>query len=328
MENFSYQDVKKFRDKKITEFSTDPFLLNQFHDHIMKEILKISFRHVTENFGPAPQPFLFFVMGSAGRMEQAIWSDQDHGIIYEETDQNAQKYFLNLGKEISEGLHQAGYPRCQGGVMASSPAWCRSREEWTKQLTVWIEESSWESIRNLLIFADSRPLFGEDHFLVFVKNFLYQTIHQEKMLQRLLDNTMFYQKGTGILGQFLVETHGPHAGSLNIKEKVLFPFANMIRLLALKENIMETPTLKRIERLSGDDLSSNEKRTYRQQFLSLLNYRLLYGNHTDYESGHFLLLNQLTKSQKTELKEIIKYSARLSHRVRKVIEKEGQHGDE
>jgi CBS domain-containing protein len=323
MEYSTYHDVRRYRDKEITGFSTEPFKLNQFHDQIMTSIIKIAFRNIMEKFGPAPSPFLFFVMGSAGRFEQAIWSDQDHGIIYEDTNQNTKKYFLNLGKEISEGLYQAGYPYCHGGVMAGNPSWCYSRQDWEKQLKEWIQESSWESIRNLLIFVDSRPLFGDAEYLDLVKSFLYQSIQNEKIFQRILDNTMFYQKGIGILGQFLVETHGPHAGSLNIKEKALFPFANMFRLLALKENIMETPTIKRIVRLSENYLSLDEKEKFKQQFSTLLNYRLLYGSHSDYESSHFLSVDQLTKTQKSELREIIKSANSLCQHVRKVIEKEG-----
>lgn len=326
MEASSYQEVRQLRNQQIKEFSFDHFKLNQLHDHIMTQVVKIAIDNIKEKYGSPPAPFSFFVMGSAGRFEQAVWSDQDHGIIYEETDSAAENYFLHLGKEISEGLYQAGYEFCRGGVMAGNTAWCKSRKNWHQQITNWISESSWEAIRNLLILIDSRSLYGEAEYLHQLKKSLFQAIQKENMYQRIFENTMYFQKGVGILGQFLVEEYGKNAGTLNLKEKVLFPFVNAIRFLAVKENIIESPTLVRLDKLSAKLLPNKD--IYVSQFLLLLNYRLLYGNHKDYETGHFLSIGKLSKVEKKELREIIKTATSLCQYVRRLVEKEGYHGNE
>jgi CBS domain-containing protein len=312
----SYEDIKKYRDHKIFDYLHDPFLLNQFHDELMLQVVWISLKKLESDIGPAPSPFSFFVMGSAGRFEQGIWSDQDHGIVYEDSDQNKKKYFLQLGIEISRGLNQVGYPYCHGEVMASNSSWCKSCSEWQTQINNWAEENSWESIRNLLIFADSRTLYGEKLYINTLKEFTSMTIHSKKLLPHIYKNTIYYKKGIGILGQLLTETHGSYTGQLNLKETMLLPFVNSIRLLAMKERIFETSTLSRINHLSEDVFSEEEKESYKHQFSTILKYRLLYGNHSDYEASHYLNIASLSKAQKKEIKEVLKTVLSLGNHLR------------
>jgi CBS domain-containing protein len=324
----SYEDIKKYRDLKMNDYLHDHFLLNQFHDEIMMQVIWISLKKLETEIGPVPSPFSFFVMGSAGRFEQGIWSDQDHGIIYEEKDQHAKKYFLHLGSEISKGLNQAGYQYCHGDVMASNPSWCKSLLEWQQQISDWAEEKSWESIRNLLILTDSRTLYGEKQYIHKLKQFSFMTIHINKLLPQIYNNTLYFKKGIGVLGQLLAETHGNFSGQLNLKETTLIPFVNSVRFLAIKEKIFETSTLSRINQLPDIIFSKEEKETYKLHFSTLLKYRLLYGNHSDYASNHYVDITKLPKAQKKELKEILKTVITLGNHLRRLIEKEGFYGGE
>lgn len=318
----SYLEIRRFRDDQIIWVSRNHLQLNQLHDEIMNSVIHVSVKKIEESLGPLPCPFTFFMMGSAGRFEQSVWSDQDHGIIYQLQDSVIHHYFLELGKEISKGLQLAGYDYCDGGVMASNPIWCKSQSEWRQQLINWAMESTWESIRQLLIFIDGRSLFGMASLLESLKLVVYQTIHKENLLIKVLNNTLHLKKGLGILGQILVETHGPHSGSLNLKEKALFPYVNAIRLLAIKGNIFETSTLSRLEKLPEFELPSIMKELYKQQFMKLLNFRLLLSKPDNYENSHYLPVASLSSEQKGEVKEILKNGAVLYRYVRKLIEKE------
>ncbi|CAH2716211.1 hypothetical protein BACCIP111895_03395 [Neobacillus rhizosphaerae] len=306
----------------------DHFKLNDLHDEIIKKVLEIAMIQVSTHYGSLPSPFSFFVMGSAGRQEQSVWSDQDHGIIYLNQGDELKSYFLALGKEISKGLYHAGYPYCDGGVMASNPYWCKSITEWQQQITKWMLESSWETIRYLLIFLDGRSVYGESEYVERLKNHIYQTANKEHLITKSLSNTLYFKKGINMLGKLLVETHGQHSGSLNIKEVGLFPYVNAVRLLSIKERKQETSTLLRLEKLSETWFPADGKEFYQQQFLKLLNYRLWFGDQTDYDSGHYLAINRLTKEQTKEVKDIIKNGTALFNNVRRLLEKEGSYGDE
>lgn len=318
----TYLDIRDTRENEMNLIKLDHQKLNHLHERLMRETVNLSIKRIITEYGPSPYPFCFFVMGSAGRSEQGVWSDQDHGIVYGNTSNEAKDYFLRLGKEISDGLHQTGYQYCDGDVMASNPLWCKPIEEWTNQIDTWIKEASWESIRYLLIFIDGRPLVGEAVFMKQIKLYAIESIHKNQLLSRLLNNTLHIKKGVGILGQLLAETHGPHSGALNLKERALFPYVNGIRLLAIRDKLTETSTLSRLRSLSGRTLSEQDKRLYEQQFLKLLSFRLALADHSNYDSGHYVTIDHLTKNQKAELKEIIKDGAHLFQSIRKIVEKE------
>ncbi|MEH7307378.1 DUF294 nucleotidyltransferase-like domain-containing protein [Neobacillus drentensis] len=318
MKHDTYSAIAEYKKIHMTKASNDHFQLNQLHDNIIKQVFELSLNAIIELNGPPPSPFSFFVMGSAGRFEQSIWSDQDHGIIYVDPTHEAKAYFLALGKEVSKGLFQAGYPYCDGGVMSGNPFWCKAQSEWERQILNWTAEASWESLRYLLIFIDGRSFYGLDPLMEQLKTFAYQTVQKEQILPRIYKNTLHLKKGVGVLGQILVETHGVHTGSLNLKETALFPYINAARLLAMKENILETSTLARL-----DKLQIHDKDLYKTMFLKLLNYRLQFASHTDYESGHYLPADKLTKEQKNEVKEIIRNGVALHQYAGKLIDKEG-----
>lgn len=313
----TFREIKNYRDAHIGKVSLNPAKLNHLHDQIMKMVVHTSIKQITDKYGPPPSPFSFFVMGSAGRYEQAVWSDQDHGIIYHIPSENNKNYFLLLGKEISSGLHEVGYPYCDGGVMASHSLWCKSFPEWQRQLGDWMQEASWESIRHLLIFIDGRALYGNKKLVEMLKTTVYHSIEKKHLLPRIVHNTMHVKKGISVFGQLLVETHGQYTGSLNIKDIAFFPYVNAVRLLAIKEKLKETSTLARLSKLQIEN-----RELYKHLFLKLLHDRLTFGNHSDYLSGHYVSISSLTKEQRNEIKNIIKNATSLFYSICKLVRKE------
>jgi CBS domain-containing protein len=314
-----YSHINDIRVKWMSDATLSNELLNHFHDLIYDRVISAAVSKLSKEYGIPPSPFCFFVMGSAGRMEQSIWSDQDHGLVFKTSNHDAQEYFLKLGKEISEGLELAGYKKCSGSVMASNPLWCKSLKNWEDQLVLWARESTWESIRYLLIFADSRTIYGDESLLNILKEKAFDNVKREQLLLRMLHNTMFLKKGVGVLGQLLAETHGPFTGSINLKETAFFPFVNAARLLSFYDGIKETSTLSRISLLSDVLMPQPDKSLYSNNFSVLLDYRLKLGSHMDYDSGHYVNINKLTKDEKKALKEIMKVGEQFYEHVRKLL---------
>ncbi|MEH7885217.1 DUF294 nucleotidyltransferase-like domain-containing protein [Bacillus sp. JJ1609] len=328
MEFTSYDQINDFRLQGIALASRNNDDLNEFHDQIYELVISLALRRMNMSYGDPPSIFTFFVMGSAGRFEQSIWSDQDHGIVFEANNDESKKYFINLGQEISDGLELAGYSKCSGGVMAGNSLWCKPMTEWKTQIHKWAADSSWESIRYLLIFADARPLYGAASLLSSLKKGYFSSIEEEHLIKRMLQNTMHFKKGVGVLGQLLVETHGTFSGSINLKDTAFFPYVNAARLLALNEKITESSTLSRFNLISQYALPSDESKFFANNFSRLLDFRLHHGNHYNYETGHYVNGEKLTKSERKELKEILKTGELLYFKVRGLIEKENHNGYE
>lgn len=316
-----YSEIKKWRDNEIEKQETSDEL-NTFHDVLMKKVFEAALKKVNEQSGPPPCQYAWFVMGSAGRYEQAIISDQDHGLIYEEENEESNRYYKKFGKELAFGLHEAGYPFCDGNVMSSNPVWCRSKQSWKKQLTGWLKEESFESIRFLLIFYDARTLVGEAEYILQLKQHIHDFINQKPdLLERFLENTMHVKKAVGFFHQLLPETHGSHAGSIDLKQTGFFPYVNAVRLLAMKESVEVTSTLSRIDELSRNSTYTQELKSCKEDFDKLLHYRLMHHKKMteNYDDIHYLDVKELSKYEKKDLKHILKNGEKLQDYTQSVI---------
>ncbi|WP_223292272.1 DUF294 nucleotidyltransferase-like domain-containing protein [Salipaludibacillus neizhouensis] len=321
----TYEDLRAWRNEMIQEKKSDHANLNQFHDELMKEIISLSQNIVESEWGSPPAPFTFILMGSGGRQEQAIWSDQDHGIIFDGNKEHAD-YFLKLGEEIVKGMEICGYELCEGKVMANNPRWCKSSDVWESQLLGWLEDRGWESLRNVSIFYDSRALVGERSLLTKTKNKGFEKMKENPdILSRLADNVQYIKKGIGLFGQLLPETKGENKGKLDVKEVVLFPYINAIRLLSFLEKIQEAPTLERFDHLSDNYTAI---KTYKRPFSDALDLRLKVNQDVkNYESVHFIPLNSLSKKEYEALKSWIKDGSSLMREATNIIKRNSKESE-
>ncbi|MBM7603542.1 CBS domain-containing protein [Metabacillus crassostreae] len=319
----SYHSIKKYKETYIHQYELDTQKLNEFHDQMMKSASKLALFHLEKETGRPPCDYSWFVMGSGGRNEQGLISDQDHGIVYKEDSEHALNYFKKLGDELSKGLNEIGYPFCEGKVMSSNPLWCKSLTEWKKQLINWMDDKSWESIRYLQIFYDSRSILGDNPLITDLKCTIFDYLNNNKeLLQRFMDNIQHIKNSVGPLGQIYVEPIGQYEGCIDLKKTAFLPYVNAIRLLAIKEGLNETSTLQRINKLCEINSCYNELSHYRDNFDKLLKYRsLLYSNAEAYDDVHYLNVKKLTKQEKREIKDILRDGKKLHQFVQRIIDK-------
>jgi PAS domain S-box-containing protein len=228
--------------------------------------------------GNPPCDFCFMVVGSQGRREMTLGSDQDNAIIYGDPDsevgkKSAEKYFQNLGRIVSDGLHQAGFPYCQGQIMASNPKWVLPLRSWESVFRDWIVKAEPQELLDFCIFFDLRGVYGAvtlvDELVGSIKNMLKdQPIFFTHMARNLLQQRPAAVE-TGTPGELGQETW-------NIKSYML-PFNGFARLYALQQNIQETNTLIRLERLAeAGILHQNSQRAYTASLTFLIKKRFAY----------------------------------------------------
>ncbi len=319
----SYESIKKWKEEHIYRYEFDTKGLNEFHDEMMRSASQLALLHLEEIYGKPPCSYSWFVMGSGGRFEQGIISDQDHGLVYEEHSRQAGEYFTKLGEELSKGLFLIGYPYCEGKVMSSNSLWCKSLLDWKTQLIHWMDEKSWESIRYLQIFYDSRSLVGNEDLVKELKKTIFGYQRQEpKLLQRFMDNIQHIKQSVGPLGQIYVEHSGQYEGHIDLKKTAFLPYVNAIRVLAMKEGIIKTSTLDRLESLSEISKYRDEMLYYKHNFEKLLQYRvMLFKNATSYDDVHYLNIKKMSKEEKRDMKTILRDGKKLHHYVQGIIDK-------
>ncbi|WP_281202698.1 DUF294 nucleotidyltransferase-like domain-containing protein [Cytobacillus kochii] len=317
----TYEAIRDWRDYELTVKKFNQVQLNNFHDEVMRATFHYAVRRLGEK---PPSGFAWFITGSGGREEQGYISDQDHGIIYEEKGTTLQRYFHQLGKELAHGLNIVGYPYCDGNIMSSNPLWCKSQPEWFEQLQSWLDEKSWATMRHLQIFFDARVLVGESEYINHLKKSVHEAVQKNPhSLKRLLDNIQHIKTSIGPLGQILTENHGSHKGEINIKYAAFLPFVNGIRLLSIKEGIVESSTLSRLERLMCKEPYKHVLLPYHHDFQQLLKLRHSLLTHmSTYEDGHYLNVRNMNRKEKSKIKVILKNGRRLHQYVEDVIEQE------
>jgi signal-transduction protein with cAMP-binding, CBS, and nucleotidyltransferase domain len=192
---------------------------------------------------PLPCKFALMVMGSEGRMEQTLYTDQDNAIVFENVDEKnheeVQEHFLKLAEKINFGLNEVGYNFCKGEIMAKNKKWCQALSGWKEYFSHWIHDGDPQSLLDASIFFDFRIVYGEKQF----EKELYTHIN------KTIDNqaAFFHQLVQPVLNSRLPSaTSG--SNQVNIK-KVLFPLTGFARVYALKNKVNRTNTLERLQKL-------------------------------------------------------------------------------
>jgi PAS domain S-box-containing protein len=207
-----------------------------------------------EELGPPPATFSFIAMGSQGRQEQTLVTDQDNGIIFtppaDSDPAQVSEYFLQLGKRVCDGLNLAGYRTCPGRVMAENPRWSRSLPEWISGFNTWVAKSEPQEIIDLSIFFDFRTVCGEADLAHQLRQAIHTTLNdQPAFFPHFAQNAQLFKPPFHLLGKiYLGGGATEHAGEINLKDAMM-PIVSFARLYALRHQINQTHTIERIDAL-------------------------------------------------------------------------------
>ena len=235
-------------------------LITAFSDAILDKVIEFSIAKL----GSPPCKFAFMIMGSEGREEQTLISDQDNGIIFEDLENDkdkacASEYFGKLAELVCSHLNTAGYKFCDGDCMAKNPKWCQPLLNWKKYFHHWIYEGSPEDLLHSSIFFDFRGVWGDLELTDRLKSFLMDSVEKRAgFLRHLTENALHFKPHIGLFGKLVVESKGEHKDSFNIKW-AMQPVVDLARIYSLKHGIVQTNTLTRLFRLYIKHVLTNKQ---------------------------------------------------------------------
>lgn len=189
------------------------------------------------------------VMGSEGRCEQIVKTDQDNALI------------LRDGFEI-EGLDAVttaftaalidfGYPECPGGIMLSRPLWCQPLAGFKATMHDWVHGSDPEGPMNLAIFLDAAPIDGDESLLAAARD------HVDRLV---MDSAPWFARFARAVEQFggagpwwsrLPGMRARDAAEIDIKKVGIFPIVHGVRALALQYGVRDLGTVDRLVALEA-----------------------------------------------------------------------------
>jgi CBS domain-containing protein len=238
-------------------------LVTEFNDRLTLKLIELTESAMEhQGRGRPPVPYVWTALGSEGRREQTLRTDQDNALVFanlpEERAAGVQRWFLEFAGRVVDGLEACGFPRCRGGVMANNPRWCQTQKAWRRTFLGWVRDPKPETLRLASIFFDFRPIYAEADFLDKLESALRHAIEGNALFLRFLaKNALYNRPPLGFLRQFVVSKEGEHKNKLDLKLSGLTPIVDAVRVLALDQGVDQAQARARLHEISPRALVTN-----------------------------------------------------------------------
>ncbi|WP_207494812.1 DUF294 nucleotidyltransferase-like domain-containing protein [Aridibaculum aurantiacum] len=270
---------------------------------------------VIEELGAPPAKFVFMVLGSEGRKEQTLKTDQDNAIIYEdkanEHREEVREYFLRFATLVSDRLNEIGFVYCTGDFMAKNPRWTHSLSHWKRTYQDWMLQAIPETAINFSTFFDCRMLYGEAAILDELRAFLDVELQKPmgKLFYFMAKNALQYEPPLTFFKNIRTFTKGKME-VFNLK-KAMTPIVDLVRVYALKNRVFEVNTGERLKALRSKGVfTDTEFLELLQSYYYLMSLRLkkqarqiLYDLT---QPDNYMNIGDLTKIEISTIREIFK----------------------
>ncbi len=259
------------------------------------------------DLGSPPARFAWLCIGSQGRKEQLLLTDQDSILVFEdvaaEKYRDVKDYFVKLAKKATQTLEVVGYNICPHGHNASNMIWCKSLTDWIKQYNNWMNFPG-ESNEISSIFFDYEIAFGEPKIEEALTDSIFRTVRKNVVLFDWLGNDALRKPAPlSFFKKFNVEEDGEHRDKFDIKTRALMPLTDSARLIALSYEIRGVNnTYMRFKQLAMEDPRNSEIYLSAAEAYQILSrFRTLEGISND-NSGQYINIDEMTKNDRERLK--------------------------
>ncbi len=198
-------------------------------------------------------PFCWLALGSEGRHEQTLSTDQDNAIVFDAEGEAAplRARLLPFAQAVNVALDACGFPLCKGEIMASNPKWCLSAAEWRLRFGDWIRNPDPDALLNANIFFDFRPLWGEAKLARDLRAWLNgMTQDDQRFLRMMAQNALQSEPPLGFFGDFQTGGEGALRGTIDLKAQGSRVFTDAARIYALASGADAQNTAERLRHAS------------------------------------------------------------------------------
>lgn len=224
-----------------------------------------------------PTGAAFLALGSEGRQEQTLRTDQDNAIVYRDDLAPEQlQQVSHFAERIVAALAAVGVPLCPGNMMASNPDWCHPVSVWKELVEQWITRPDPDATVNFGVFQDLRVIHGEASFEEELREHISDCARKLALFfPSMARNIVRFKPPIGMFGRLKVERTGEQRGKLDLKKGGLFALTRGVSLLALEAGILGGTTWEKLERLRNQHMVSNQDlEVIQEAFTFLIRLRL------------------------------------------------------
>jgi CBS domain-containing protein len=222
----------------------------------------------------------WLALGSEGRGEQTLSTDQDNGIIFRAppgmSAEAARALLLPHARSVNEALDACGFPLCKGDVMASNPRWCASLEEWRGYFTRWVDRGDPQALLHGSIFFDFRPLYGAVPLAQELRQWLAGHARQNpRFLHQMAANALNNRPPLGLIRDFAVDGAGADEGTVDLKLNGATLFVDAARIFSLASGGTAVNTAQRLRQAAPAlNMPADEVEAWIEAFYYIQSLRL------------------------------------------------------
>ncbi|QBZ83143.1 signal transduction protein [Hydrogenovibrio crunogenus] len=254
----SVQQAEKIEDLKSVIHQIDALVINLNNrgvkTHYIAKLVNELHRKIMEKVFEFLKPFpelesgCLLVMGSEGRAEQVIRTDQDNAFILPDSAKNLPG-LVDFMQEFTHSLIELGFPPCPGNIMVSNPVWCQTLSNLKQQLREWMTQPTADAFMNLSIFFDADVVLGDESLLLEAKQVMLTWVAaNQHFLPHFAKPVLQFETPISFFGK-LVTDKKSHKSQIDLKKGGVFPIVHGVRCLAIEKGILKTNTHWRIKAL-------------------------------------------------------------------------------
>ena len=221
-------------------------LVNQLNKRLLDKLYKLL----------APEELYtkscLIVMGSEGRGEQILKTDQDNALIIEDDCTISNEDLQKFTHDFTETLVDFGFPRCEGNIMVSNPYWCRKESDFKNLIYQWVNEPSGDNFMNIAIFYDAVCVSGNIDLVIKLKEYLFKVAGNSQTFNAHFAKVISsFNVPLGFFDGFIFNSKDEKKkNEIDIKKGGIFIIVQGIRSLSLEHKLLNTSTAKRIAKLT------------------------------------------------------------------------------
>ena len=290
-------------------------LINQLNKKLLDKLYKIL----------APKELIgkscLVVMGSEGRAEQILRTDQDNALIISDDCSISEEKLREFTHLFTETLVDFGFPRCEGNIMVSNPYWCRKQSDFKELIYEWVNNPSGDNFMNIAIFYDALCVSGDIEIIKELKNYLFKiSSNSQSFYTNFARVINSFDVPLGFFDGFVFNSKDEkHKDEIDIKRGGIFIIVQGIRSLSIQNRVLNTNTIKRINSLKELKVLDDESAKELIMAFNILNSLKLKASLEKLDKkekiDNFVNPNRLTIMEEDLLKESFKIVNRLKKRL-------------
>lgn len=292
-------------------------LFRIIRDRIAVRVLELVEDEIAaEGLGRPPVDYTWAGLGSEGRDEQTMVTDQDNMLIYDDREGSSRQirdaYFEAFARKASERLNDVGFDKCKGGVMPVNERWRGSTTDWKKRVEDRFTRATgiFEPL-DVIILTDARLVKGSRTLLDdFMSYFFSMLTNNKSFMKEFVQSAVLMPSALTFFGGFKVEKEGENKDKFNIKVLGWSPLILSVRMLSLSNGIFERNTLRRIAILRERNIIKKEtENALMDAYFTFVRYRIINQMNSRDEGGknsNFLRPDMLGSDEQDRLRRAMK----------------------